>query len=133
MKNVRSQGGKEGFDQCGQGGVFRYGCPHFLEKKLRIFQKLWCVRTDKERGGVDPVRTFFGQGRWGQFFTILCGRLSWTVPNLFYNQPGSMMVNFVKKLSQKKKRLEMTYALKRELPHYIKRQLFEGLIVRIFI
>jgi len=31
--------------------------------------------------GVEPVRTFFGQGGGGQFSMILCGRLLWTAPN----------------------------------------------------
>jgi len=63
---------------CGKvgGGFFRYGLPHFLVKKLRIFRNLWWVRTDK-RGGGD------------QFFAILCGRLLWTAPIymiMFYYQ-----------------------------------------------
>jgi len=65
-------------------GSSRYGRPHFLVQKTRDF-----VHTDKE-GGVEPVRTFFGQGeRGGQFFTILCGRLLWTV--LYYKRLRTLM------------------------------------------
>jgi len=32
--------------------------------------------------GVEPVRTFYRQGK-GQFFAILCGRLLWKAPYLF--------------------------------------------------
>jgi len=31
--------------------------------------------------GVEPVRTYCGQGAGGQFFEILCGRLLWDTPN----------------------------------------------------
>jgi len=48
----------------------------FWSKNSGIFRNLWCVRTDKE--GVEPVRTFFGEG--SQFFAILCRRLLWTAP-----------------------------------------------------
>jgi len=48
----------------------------FGVKKLRIFQNLWCVRTDKR---VEPEWTFFDQGG-GQFFAILCGRPLRTAP-----------------------------------------------------
>jgi len=37
-------------------------------------------RTDGG-GGVDPVRTFCGQGEGGQVFAISCGSLLWTVAN----------------------------------------------------
>jgi len=42
--------------------LFRYGCfksNHSLQK-LKIFRKLWCVRTDKIGG--EAVRTFCRQG-----------------------------------------------------------------------
>jgi len=52
IKDVRSQGRGGSYPMrtfCGQGGFFRRGCPHFsTQKKLRIFQNLWCVLTDKE-------------------------------------------------------------------------------------
>jgi len=31
-------------------------------------------------GGVEPVRTFYGQGEKRQFFAILCGRPLWMTP-----------------------------------------------------
>jgi len=34
--------------------------------------------------GVEPVRSFCGQGGGGPFFAILCGRLLWTGPNTLY-------------------------------------------------
>jgi len=52
----------------------------FGSKRLRIFRNLWCVRTDKGEGGVEPARIFFGEV--GQFFTILCGRLLWMAPKI---------------------------------------------------
>jgi len=36
----------------------------FWYKKLPFFPNLWCVRKDR---GVEPVRTFFGQGGWSIF------------------------------------------------------------------
>jgi len=36
------------------------------------------ARTRGER--VEPVRTVCGQGKRGQFFVVLCGRLLWTAP-----------------------------------------------------
>jgi len=43
----------------------------FWYKTHQIFRNLWCVRTDKWEG-VEPVRTFCGQGGRGQFFAIPC-------------------------------------------------------------
>jgi len=40
----------------------------FWRKKLRIFQNLWCVRTDKGGRGIETVRTFFGQEERGSIF-----------------------------------------------------------------
>jgi len=37
------------------------------------------VRPHRQ-GGIEPVRTFFGQGWEGNFFSILCGRLLRTAP-----------------------------------------------------
>jgi len=34
----------------------------------------------RKGGEGEPVRTFYGRGERGQFFAILCGRLSWTAP-----------------------------------------------------
>jgi len=50
----------------------------FWCKKHRIFWNLWCVHTDE---GFEPVRTFCGQGKGGQFFAILCRCSLWTAPN----------------------------------------------------
>jgi len=49
----------------------------FWHKKLRIFQNLWCVRTDK---GLSQCGHFAYKRGGGQFFAILCGRLFWTAP-----------------------------------------------------
>jgi len=75
MKDVRSQGGRV---QCGQGeGVLQmrtsalFGAINF---------EIYGVSARTRRRGVEPVRTFFGQGGGGQFFAILCGRLLWTAP-----------------------------------------------------
>jgi len=63
-------------------GVFRGGGPFFLAKNFGFFKFLgvWCVRTDKGKGGVEPVRTFCGEEGRVQFFAILCGRILWTAP-----------------------------------------------------
>jgi len=45
-----------------RGEFFRCRRLHFLVKEHRIFRNLWCARTDKGEG-VEPVRTFCGQGR----------------------------------------------------------------------
>jgi len=45
--------------------------------------KLMVFSHGQRRRGVEPLRTFCGQG--GQFFTILCGRLLWTAPNVLYD------------------------------------------------
>jgi len=41
--------------------LFRCERPKFLLQKLKILQKFWCVRTDKE-GRVEAVQIFIGQG-----------------------------------------------------------------------
>jgi len=33
-------------------------------------------------GGVEPVRTFCGEGKRGSIFAILCGRPLWMAPNI---------------------------------------------------
>jgi len=49
----------------------------FWCKKNWIFRNLWCVRTDGEGGrGLGQC----GEGGWGLFFAILCGRPLWTAP-----------------------------------------------------
>jgi len=45
----------------------------FLRKNTEFFENLWCVHTDKDGEGVEPLWT---RGR-DQFFVILCGRLLW--------------------------------------------------------
>jgi len=53
------------FVQCGhfvdKGGSTEADVRTFWCKKLRIFDNLWGVHTDRgDGGGNDPVRTFFG-------------------------------------------------------------------------
>jgi len=71
IKDVRSQG-RGGLSSADilqtKGGVFRCGCPYFSVQKHWIFQNLWCVSMDKGEG-VEPMRTFCGQGGWGSQFT----------------------------------------------------------------
>jgi len=62
---------------CGQWGSSDADVRTFWCKKLCIFQNLWCVLTNLR--GVEPVRTFCGQGRG--VFAIFCGRLLWMTPN----------------------------------------------------
>jgi len=64
MKEVRTQRGGSSSDV----DVRIFWC-----KKFRIFRNAWCVRTDTEMEGIEPARTFCGQG--GQFFPIWIGRL----------------------------------------------------------
>jgi len=45
------------------------------------------------QGGVEPMRTFFGQGGRGKFFAILCGYLLWTSPNLNYSETILTRIN----------------------------------------
>jgi len=66
VHKIRSQSGLSSAER----GLSDAGVRTFWCKKLRNFQNLWCARTDKVRG-VEPVRTFFGQG--GQIFAILFG------------------------------------------------------------
>jgi len=49
----------------------------FGAKKMRIFL---IYGVSARTRGIEPVWTFFGQGRRGQFFTILYRRLLWTAP-----------------------------------------------------
>jgi len=68
-------------------------------KKLRIFRNLWRVRTDKAGGG--------------QFFAILCERLSWTAPsfnfcsirlvyvhNIFFQEERRVKTNKISAVNQ---------------------------------
>jgi len=64
------------FGQGGRGVSSNADVRTFWRIQLQIFQNLWCVRTEK--GGVEPVQTFFGKAGRGQFFAILCGLLLWT-------------------------------------------------------
>jgi len=77
IKDVRNQGRRE-FVQNGHfsdKGGSDADVRTFWYKNLRIFQNLWCVRTDKRRASED----IFGQVGV-KFFAILCGRLLWPVP-----------------------------------------------------
>jgi len=50
----------------------------FGAKNFRFFEIYGVSADARTKGeGVEPVRTFFGQGEGGQFFVILCGRLLW--------------------------------------------------------
>jgi len=86
IKDVRSQGERvcpmRTF--CRQGGSSDAYVRTFWCKKLRIFRNLWCVRTVK---GVEPVRTFFGQGGGVNFFSILCLRSLWMASYIKYSVP----------------------------------------------
>jgi len=55
----------------------------FWCKKPRIFRYLWCVRTNKRRVGVKPVRTFCGQGERGVNILRFCA-------DVFYGRPLSV-------------------------------------------
>jgi len=62
----------------------------FWRKKLPIFRNLLCVRTDKVEG-VEPVRTFFGQG--GSIFSQFCADVLYGLPltNIFLQiQPSQL-------------------------------------------
>jgi len=74
-------GGKEFVQFCGQGErrFFRCGRPHFFAQKTLDFSK-FMVRPHGRGEDVEPVRTFYGEWRRGQFFAILCGPLLWTAP-----------------------------------------------------
>jgi len=50
----------------------------FCTKNFKFF-KIYGVSARKR--GDELARTFCGQGRVGQYFVILCGRLLWTAPN----------------------------------------------------
>jgi len=49
-------------------------------QKIGFFYK-FMVCLHGQGGGVEPVRTFFGKERSGQFFAILCGHFLWTAHN----------------------------------------------------
>jgi len=55
----------------------------FWCKKTLDFSKFMVYPHGQDGRGVEPVRTFCGQGReGGQFFAFLCGRPLWTAPYL---------------------------------------------------
>jgi len=60
MRTFCEQGGEEEFFRCGR--------PHFLNQKLRIFE-IFGVSAQTGVEGVEPVRTFFGQGGGGSIFS----------------------------------------------------------------
>jgi len=76
IKDVRSQevwGGLPSTDilrTSEEGGFFRCGRPALFGVKNKNFSKF--MVCPHGQGGVEPVRTFFGQGEGDQFFTILC-------------------------------------------------------------
>jgi len=74
------QPGWRGSVQCGQGrkGFFRCGRLHILVQKTSRFFKLMVCPHRQRRRGVEPERTFFGEG--GNYFAILCGCLLWKAP-----------------------------------------------------
>jgi len=84
MKGVRSQRG-EGFCSlrtfCGQGGIedilqmrtsALFGAKNFID-----FTKFVVYPYGQGWRGIEPVWTFFVQGRGVQFFAILCESLLW--------------------------------------------------------
>jgi len=83
MKDVLSQGEGE-FVLCRQGerGFQMRDCgrPHILVQKLRIFQNLWCVRTNMGEGVETAVRTLFGQEGRNVNFSRFC-------VDVFYGRP----------------------------------------------
>jgi len=65
----------------GEGGSSDADMRTFWRKKTSDFSKFVVCPYGQRGRGVEPVRTFRKQGvRGGQFFAILCGRLSWTAP-----------------------------------------------------
>jgi len=68
IKRVCSQGDCLLRTFCGQWGSSNSNVRTFWCKTNRIFQNLWCARTDKGGGRFESVRIFFGQGEGGQFF-----------------------------------------------------------------
>jgi len=89
-KDVRNQGGglfnadifrtreKEGSSDV---DVRTFWCKNLITFWC-TFRNLWCVRTDKGRWEVEPVRTFCGQGE-GVNFSRICA-------NVFYGRPQSI-------------------------------------------
>jgi len=80
-------GGGGGFVQCeyfvdkGEGGSSDVDVHIFWRKNFEFFEiyGVFVRWYGQGRRGVEPVRTFFGQGGRGQFFVILRGRRSlWT-------------------------------------------------------
>jgi len=60
--------------------------------KTLDFSKFMVCPHGQEVRGIEPVRTFCGQGGGGQFIAILCGRLLWITPyekmhSLYPNSP----------------------------------------------
>jgi len=66
----------------------------FFGKKSFEFFEIYGVSARTR--WVEPVRTFFGQGGGGRFFTILCGRLLWTAPFKAYNNLFCSQIYFKK-------------------------------------
>jgi len=68
------------FVDKGEGEIFSCRRPHFLVHNTSHFSKFMVCPHGQGVGVVEPVGTFCEQGRLGQFFTIMCGRLLWTAP-----------------------------------------------------
>jgi len=70
------------FFRQGEGGSSDADVRTEEEQKTSDFSKFLVCLHGQEGRGLEPVRTFFGQGGMKcQFFAILCGRLLWTAPN----------------------------------------------------
>jgi len=66
---------------CGQGeGVLQMRTSEIYGAKTPGFFGSYGLSAQTREEGVEPVRTFFGQGGSGQFFAILCGRPLWMAP-----------------------------------------------------
>jgi len=59
-----------------------------LVQKTSNFLKFMVCPHEQWVEGVEQVRSFFRQGKGGQFFVILCGRLLWTAPNGYSQIPS---------------------------------------------
>jgi len=56
-------------------GGFQSRPSALVVKKTSDFSKFMLCPHGQGRGGVEPVRTFFVQGKGGKFFAIWCRRL----------------------------------------------------------
>jgi len=69
---MSGEGGCSEYTFCGQRGFFRCERPQLLVLKNFGFFQIYGVSA--QTIGVEPMRTFCGQGGGGKSFAILCGR-----------------------------------------------------------